>query len=241
LAGVGEGVDDPRPDESAENRFRTQARDWIRSDLGLCLKKLDANGLNDVMNAVARWRHCSDLAGIRNATDLSKLHEAERKERPLWADFDTLLERAQGHPAKTVAAASPMPARAPGPVPNPTAVDMNTLLGDLRQAGNGLLADKLTQEIQQAQDRLEISRKRDPRFTGHVIVGRVICEGGDDPSRVVAQVRIHSEGYFVGPVKESGRPVRFRRQGYLPAEITPEGQPGSVEYVGEVRLKRMTE
>jgi hypothetical protein len=54
-------------------------------------------------------------------------------------------------------------------------------------------------------------------------------------------MRIHSEGYFVGPVKESGRPVGFRRQGYLPAEITPAGQPGSVEYVGEVHLQRMTQ
>ena len=53
--------------------------------------------------------------------------------------------------------------------------------------------------------------------------------------------RIHREGYFVGPVKESGRPVGFRRQGYLPAQITPSGEPGSVEYVGEVRLKRMPE
>ena len=74
-----------------------------------------------------------------------------------------------------------------------------------------------------------------------MIVGRVICEQGDDASRVVAQMPVHSEGYFVGPVKESGRPVGFRRQGYLPAEITPSGEPGSVEYVGEVRLKRMPE
>ncbi len=138
-----------------------------------------------------------------------------------------------------MAAASPMPAKAPEPVPNPTAA-VNTLLGDLRQAGNGPLADRLTQEIRQAQDHLEIFRKRDPKFTGHVIVGRVICEEGDDPSRVVAQMPIHSDGYFVGPVKESGRPVGFRRLGYLPAEITPAGQPGSVEYVGEVRLQRMT-
>ena len=72
-----------------------------------------------------------------------------------------------------------------------------------------------------------------------MIVGRVICEEGDDPSRVVAQMPIQSEGYFAGPVDDSHRPVGFRRQGYFPIQITPSGEPGSVEYVGEVRLKRM--
>ena len=43
LAGVGQGEDDPRPDEAARQRFRAQARDWLRADLGLCSKKLDAN------------------------------------------------------------------------------------------------------------------------------------------------------------------------------------------------------
>ena len=228
MAGVGQGDDDPRPDAAARSRFRAQARDWIRADLGLCSKMLDTGNAKDrdvVVQALQHWKVCPNLAGIRDAEALARLPEPERKEwRSLWADFDTLLERAQGHPAKTVAAASPMPAKAPEPVPNPTAVDVNTVLGDLRQAGNGPLADKLTQEIQQAQDRLELSRKRNPRSTGHVIVGRVICEGGDDPSRVVSQMRIHSEGYFVGPVKESGRPVGFRRQGYLPAQITPVGR-----------------
>jgi hypothetical protein len=125
-------------------------------------------------------------------------------------------------------------------------------LGDLRRAGKGPLADKLTQEIRRGQDLVEIYRKNflrshpkvgaeDPQYTGHVIVGRVICEDGDDPSRVLAQMRIQSEGYFAGPVDDSHRPVGFRRAGYFPIQITPSGEPGSVEYVGEVRLKRMPE
>jgi tetratricopeptide (TPR) repeat protein/thiol-disulfide isomerase/thioredoxin/tRNA A-37 threonylcarbamoyl transferase component Bud32 len=245
MAAVGQGVDDPRVDEAARGRFRVQARDWIRADLGLCSKMLDTGNAKDrevVAQVLQQWKVCPNLAGIRDAGALARLPEPERKEwRSLWANFDTLLERAQGHPAKAVAAASPRPAKDPEPVPNPTPVDVNTVLGDLRQAGSGPLADKLAQEIQQARDRLELSRKRNPLITGHVIVGRVICEGGDDPSRVVSQLRIHSEGYFVGPVKESGRPIEFRRQGFLPAQITPAGQPSSVEYVGEVHLKRMTE
>lgn len=153
----------------------------------------------------------------------------------LWADVQALLNRKQEHPATTVAAASRMPAKAPEPAPDLTSAAVKTLLADLRQAGNGLLADALTQEIHQAQAFFKWNRN------GHVIVGRVICGEGDDPSRVLAQMPIHSEGYFVGPVKESGRPVGFRRQGYLPAQITPSAEPGSIEYVGEVRLTRMPE
>ena len=39
LAAVGQGEDDPRPDEAARNRLRAQARDWLRADLGLCSKQ----------------------------------------------------------------------------------------------------------------------------------------------------------------------------------------------------------
>ena len=170
------------------------------------------------------------------AERVAKLPESKRREwQALWADVQALLKREQAHPAKPVATASRVPAKAPEPAPNPTSAAVNTLLADLRQAGKGLLADTLTQEIHQAQDFLKRNRN------GHVIVGRVICAEGDDPSRVLAQMPVHSEGYFVGPVKESGRPVGFRRQGYLPAQITPSGEPGSVEYVGEVRLERMPE
>ncbi len=170
------------------------------------------------------------------AERVAKLPEARRREwQALWADVQALLNRKPEPPATTVAAASRMPAKAPDPAPDLTSAAVKTLLADLRQAGNGLLADALTQEIHQAQALFKWNRN------GHVIVGRVVCAKGDDPSRVRAQMPIHSEGYFVGPVKESGRPVGFRRQGYLPAQITPSAEPGSVEYVGEVRLEQMPE
>ena len=38
LAGVGQGEDDPRPDEAARDRLRAQARDWLRADLRLWSK-----------------------------------------------------------------------------------------------------------------------------------------------------------------------------------------------------------
>ena len=61
LAGVGQGVDDPRPDEAARNRLRTQARDWIRADLELCSKKLDAG---NAMDCFARLAGPSALEGV---------------------------------------------------------------------------------------------------------------------------------------------------------------------------------
>ena len=138
------------------------------------------------------------LAAVRDPEALARLPEPERKQwQSLWSDIDSLLERAQGHPEKAVAAASPMPAKGREPDPNPTAAAVNTLLEDLRQAGKGPLADQLTQEIRRGQDLVEIYRKRNPQ-TGHVIVGRVICEEGDDPTRVLAQMPIQSEGYFAG-------------------------------------------
>jgi tetratricopeptide (TPR) repeat protein len=98
LAGVGQGVDDPRPDEAARNRFRTQARDWIRDDLGLCSKKLDAGNANDcfvIVQAIQHWKDCPDLPGIRDAAMLTKLPADEQKEwQALWARVTELESRA---------------------------------------------------------------------------------------------------------------------------------------------------
>jgi hypothetical protein len=97
-AGVGKAEDDPRPDEAARNRFRGQARDWMRVDLGLCSKKLGTGNAKDrgvVVQALQHWKECSDVADIRNADALAKLPEPERKEwQAIWAEVDALLKRA---------------------------------------------------------------------------------------------------------------------------------------------------
>ena len=65
LAAVGQGEDDPRPDEAARNRLRAQARDWLRADLGLCSKSTIggyARGYN--VGGLRHLKECSDLAGI---------------------------------------------------------------------------------------------------------------------------------------------------------------------------------
>jgi hypothetical protein len=43
------------------------------------------------------------MAGVRDPEALAKFPEPERKEwQSLWGDVDALLERAEGHPAKTL-------------------------------------------------------------------------------------------------------------------------------------------
>jgi WD40 repeat protein len=114
-------------------------------------------------------------------------------------------------------------------------------LAELRKKGKNQLADELTNEIKSARTEVDRWQTLDPQSAGHVIMGRIVADGLEDASRVTAQMRVHPEGYFVGPVAYSGRPVGFLKQGYLSAVITPVGAPGSTEYVGEVHLPRMTD
>ena len=157
------------PTQAARDRFRTQARDWFRADLGLCSKILDTGNAKDrvvVVQALQHWKVVQEPGRHprRRGPGQAPRARAEgmaialgRRRRPARAG--------QGHPAKTVATASPMPAKAPNRPQTPPQ-RVNTLLGDLRRAGNGPLADQLTQEIQQAQAQFELYRKRDPQSPG---------------------------------------------------------------------------
>ncbi len=100
LAGSGKAADDPPPDEAARSGSRTQARNWLHADLGLCGKQLGggtAEARAAVVKALQHWQEDSDLAGIRDALALARLPEAEQKEwQALWAEVEALLKRAQG-------------------------------------------------------------------------------------------------------------------------------------------------
>jgi WD40 repeat protein len=133
------------------------------------------------------------------------------------------------------------PAEAPASPSRQLPASVVALLGDLRNEGKSKLAEDLIHEIHQAQDAVAGFQKNFPDREAHVIVGRVVGKELNDASRVAAQMSVHSEGYFVGPVGASGRPVGFRAQGYLPVEITPQGQDGTVEDVGVVRLEPVPE
>ncbi len=76
---------------------------------------------------------------------------------------------------------------------------------------------------------------------GHVIVGRVLVEGNDNPMDVNAQMEILAGGYFAGPVKDLQRPVGFRMHGYAPYDLRLAGRHGKVVDVGTIQLKRLTD
>ena len=51
-----------------------------------------------VAKTLAHWKGDGDLAGVREASALDKLPEAERTEwRALWADVDGLLKKVSAH------------------------------------------------------------------------------------------------------------------------------------------------
>jgi tetratricopeptide (TPR) repeat protein len=99
LAGVGQGEDDPRPDEAARKRLRTQARDFFRADLRLYAKTLESGDASDrraVVNHLQHWKVCPDLVPVRDPEARKKLPEAEQKEwQALWEEVEALLKRAQ--------------------------------------------------------------------------------------------------------------------------------------------------
>jgi serine/threonine protein kinase/tetratricopeptide (TPR) repeat protein len=99
LAGVGQGEDDPRPDEAARKRWRSQALDWFRVDLQLYANKLEAGKPNDrsaIVKNLEHWKVCPDLGSVRDTEAREKLPEAERKEwQALWEEVESLLRRAR--------------------------------------------------------------------------------------------------------------------------------------------------
>jgi hypothetical protein len=99
LAGVGQGEDDPRPDEAARKRWRAQARDWFRADLRLCANKVESGNASDCGAVVAHlqhWKVCPNLAPVRGPEARKNLPEAERQEwQALWGEVEALLKQAE--------------------------------------------------------------------------------------------------------------------------------------------------
>jgi tetratricopeptide (TPR) repeat protein len=99
LAGVGQGEDDPRPDDAARARLRTQARDLFQADIAIHSKKLASGNADDrkvILNNLQHWKECPDLAPVREPEASKGLPESERKEwEGLWAEVEALFKRAQ--------------------------------------------------------------------------------------------------------------------------------------------------
>jgi hypothetical protein len=106
-AGVGEGKDEPKPDDAACAKLREKAQAWLRADLTVWVKLLDGGPPQAppfITRTLAHWKVDTDLAGIRDVETLAKLPESEREPlRSLWADVEALRKKAEakGTPAGT--------------------------------------------------------------------------------------------------------------------------------------------
>jgi hypothetical protein len=99
LAGSGKGRDDPPPDDAARVKLRARALGWLRDDLAAWGKVVEGDKPQAgplVVKQLAHWKVDSDLAGIRDESELAKLPEPERAAfRSLWAEVKALLEKAE--------------------------------------------------------------------------------------------------------------------------------------------------
>jgi serine/threonine-protein kinase len=99
LAGCGQGKDDPPPDEAARAGLRTQARDWLRAELAAWSKSIESGPPQArpvIVQTLQHWKADSDLAGIRDESELKKLPEGEQTAcRALWSEVEALLAKAQ--------------------------------------------------------------------------------------------------------------------------------------------------
>jgi serine/threonine-protein kinase len=99
LAGCRRGADAAQLTETEAMRWRKQARDWLRADLGLWSKLLDRGTPVSRMIAkkmLRRWQVDPDLAGLRDAPMLETFSTDERTEcLTLWNDVRAALERTQ--------------------------------------------------------------------------------------------------------------------------------------------------
>jgi tetratricopeptide (TPR) repeat protein len=97
LAGRGQGEDAAALDDGERARLRDEGRAWLRADLaryGEQLADADEGKRASVRRRLEHWQHNPDLAGVRDAAELARLPEAERRQwQKLWQDAEAVLAR----------------------------------------------------------------------------------------------------------------------------------------------------
>jgi serine/threonine-protein kinase len=97
LAGCGLGQDAAKLPEAERSRWRRQARDWLRTDLGVWAKMLDGDSKaahNQAKTMLERWQVDPDLAGLREPEALDRLPIVERQEcHTFWNQVNALCKR----------------------------------------------------------------------------------------------------------------------------------------------------
>jgi serine/threonine-protein kinase len=93
LAGCGRGADADRLGEADRIRWRRQARDWLRAELGLWARIREPKADRELAELkLAHWWIDPDLAVVRDPTVQAQFSPAEREEwDTLWNDFDAVL------------------------------------------------------------------------------------------------------------------------------------------------------
>ncbi|MFO0957896.1 MAG: hypothetical protein U0800_10620, partial [Isosphaeraceae bacterium] len=96
LATSGKGADTVEEDARAE--LRAQALNWLVSERDAWAKAIESGSTEDRANAALslnHWHQDSDLEGVRNAEELAKLPEDERRSwQAFWEEVEALLKRA---------------------------------------------------------------------------------------------------------------------------------------------------
>ncbi len=75
--------------------------------------------------------------------------------------------------------------------------------------------------------------------TGHVVVGRVMLDGPEDPRYVKAQMEILEGGYFAGEVRSLDAPISFRMHQYAPLDVNLKSFSGEIIDIGTVHMKKL--
>jgi serine/threonine-protein kinase len=98
LAGCGLGADGPELDDVERMRWRTQAREWLRADLGVWTKTLESESpaFRDLAKEMLTlWLVEPDVSRLREQGALTNLPTEEREEWTLlWRDVRLALEKA---------------------------------------------------------------------------------------------------------------------------------------------------
>ncbi|VTR91578.1 serine threonine protein kinase : Tetratricopeptide repeat protein,protein kinase family protein OS=Singulisphaera acidiphila (strain ATCC BAA-1392 / DSM 18658 / VKM B-2454 / MOB10) GN=Sinac_4434 PE=3 SV=1: Pkinase: TPR_11: TPR_1 [Gemmata massiliana] len=97
-AGCGRGIDAVGQSEAVREKWRAQARAWLRDELSASAGALDRDfhkHRDGVRQAIAAWQTEPEFAGIRGPAELKNLPIGEQADcRKLWADAGAVLESA---------------------------------------------------------------------------------------------------------------------------------------------------
>jgi superkiller protein 3 len=100
LAAAGKGVDAGQLDEKERARLRKQVLDWLRADLRLWARELNAPLVTPrvrmrVQQMMRQWQRETNLAGLHDTARLARLPQEEQQAcRQFWAEVEALRQRA---------------------------------------------------------------------------------------------------------------------------------------------------